>query len=125
MCKHVLNAQVAIRAPCCKRWYDCPECHAEANDHELKKSFEMVFACKKCKKVFRKDTREYEESDEYCPHCDNHYVVEAKTPQMAINIESAEGDHRMIRDERDPTKARRADNSIFGGGGVGTAFGDM
>jgi hypothetical protein len=30
-------------------------------------------------------------------------------------------DHRMIRDERDPTKARRADNSIFGGGSVGHA----
>jgi hypothetical protein len=28
----------------------------------------------------------------------------------------------MIRDERDPTKARRAENSIFGGGSVGTAF---
>lgn len=27
----------------------------------------MVFACKKCKKVFRKDITEYDESDEYCP----------------------------------------------------------
>ena len=30
--------------------------------------------CKKCKKAFRKDMTNYEESDEYCPHCDNHYV---------------------------------------------------
>lgn len=30
--------------------------------------------CKKCKKAFRKDMANYEESDEYCPHCDNHYV---------------------------------------------------
>ena len=30
--------------------------------------------CKKCKKAFRKDMTAYEESDEYCPHCDNHYV---------------------------------------------------
>jgi hypothetical protein len=27
-----------------------------------------------CKKAFRKDMREYEEADEYCPHCDNQYV---------------------------------------------------
>ena len=30
--------------------------------------------CKKCKKTFCKDMTAYEESDEYCPHCDNHYV---------------------------------------------------
>ena len=27
-----------------------------------------------CKKAFRKDMTTYEEADEYCPHCDNHYV---------------------------------------------------
>jgi uncharacterized CHY-type Zn-finger protein len=48
---------VAIRAPCCKRWFDCPECHKEVTDHELQKTDEMVFACKKCKKVFRKNMR--------------------------------------------------------------------
>lgn len=40
MCKHILNAQVSVRAPCCKMWFDCPECHAEywegkEGDHEL------------------------------------------------------------------------------------------
>lgn len=49
----------------------------------------------------------YEESDEYCPHCDNHYVrlarslsraspqydvhrqvIEAKTPQAVIGVEA-------------------------------------
>ena len=34
----------------------------------------MTFMCKKCRKAFRKDMSNYEESDEYCPHCDNHYV---------------------------------------------------
>ncbi len=57
MCRHILNAQVSVRAACCLKWYDCPECHAEANDHALAKSYEMVLACKKCKKVFRKDAR--------------------------------------------------------------------
>lgn len=72
--KHILNAQVSIRAPCCKQWFDCAECHAETQDHQLNKTTEMAFICKKCKKAFRKDMANYEESDEYCPHCDNHYV---------------------------------------------------
>jgi uncharacterized CHY-type Zn-finger protein len=55
MCKHILNVQAAIRAPCCKKWFDCADCHNEASDHELKKTNELVFACKLCKKVFRKD----------------------------------------------------------------------
>jgi uncharacterized CHY-type Zn-finger protein len=67
MCKHVLNAQVAIRSPCCKKWFDCAECHQEKEDHPLLQSFEMVFVCKKCKKAFRKDAREFE--DRYAhPH---------------------------------------------------------
>jgi transposase-like protein len=52
----------------------CPECHAEASDHDLARTMEMTFLCKKCKKAFRKDMEVFEESDEYCPHCDNHFV---------------------------------------------------
>ena len=72
--KHILNAQVSIRSPCCRQWFDCAECHAETQDHPLAKTTEMAFMCKKCRKAFRKDMTAYEESDEYCPHCDNHYV---------------------------------------------------
>eukprot|EP00744_Colponema_vietnamica_P001374 GILI01002277.1.p3 GENE.GILI01002277.1~~GILI01002277.1.p3 ORF type:complete len:114 (-),score=15.03 GILI01002277.1:282-623(-) len=105
MCKHILNAQVSIRTPCCKQWYDCSECHSEAQDHELMKTMEMVFACKKCKKVFRKDMSVYDESDEYCPHCDNHYVIPAKTPenqgQLVLEIEAKEGhENDLIIDPR-------------------------
>ncbi|KAJ1744564.1 hypothetical protein LPJ77_006370 [Coemansia sp. RSA 2523] len=102
MCKHILNAQVSIRAPCCKKWFDCPECHAEATDHELRKTNEMIFLCKKCKKAFRKDVNDYEDEDEFCPHCDNHYVVEAKTPVAALGVEGddARMDSRMLKDER-------------------------
>ena len=88
MCRHILNAQVTIRAPCCREWFDCPDCHDEkygeefagAGGHELEKTLDMVMLCKKCKKAFRKDVNEFEEADEHCPHCDNHYMVEAKTP---------------------------------------------
>lgn len=66
----------------------------------------MAFLCKKCKKAFRKDMSVYEESDEYCPYCDNHYVrlssslppssrvlmvrrqiVDAKIPKARVQIE--------------------------------------
>ncbi|EFW98971.1 zinc finger protein [Grosmannia clavigera kw1407] len=102
MCKHVLNAQVSIRSPCCHKWFDCVECHREQEDHPLMQRFEMVFACKKCKKCFRKDAREFEDSDEYCPHCDNHYVLDAITPKAAITVEGGDVriDNRMIKDDR-------------------------
>ena len=32
-------------------------------------------------------------SDEYCPHCDNHFIIEAVEPQAALQIES--GDTRL------------------------------
>jgi hypothetical protein len=25
--------------------------------------------------------------DEYCPHCDNHFVLEAKTPKASLQVE--------------------------------------
>ena len=63
----------------------------------------MTFACKKCKKCFRKDVQEFEESDEYCPHCDNHFVLEAVTPQARLEVESEDirKDARMFKDERE------------------------
>lgn len=110
MCKHILNAQVSIRAPCCKQWFDCAECHEEMQDHRLKKTAEMAFICKKCKKAFRKDMSNYEESDEYCPHCDNHYVIEAKTPQAVVGVEGDDAriDSRMLKDERMRVDHRRS-----------------
>ncbi|KAF2764109.1 hypothetical protein EJ03DRAFT_332156 [Teratosphaeria nubilosa] len=103
MCKHVLNAQVSIRSPCCRQWFDCAECHAEKQpDHPLKQTLEMIFACKKCKKAFRKDMQEFEESDEYCPHCDNHFLIEVKEPKARLEVEGEDvrKDARMLKDDR-------------------------
>ena len=71
--------------------------------------FDLTFACKKCKKCFRKDAQEFEESDEYCPHCDNHFVLDAKTPKAALTVESEDvrKDSRMIKDDRVREKERR------------------
>ncbi|KAJ9196663.1 hypothetical protein DTO164E3_6193 [Paecilomyces variotii] len=127
MCKHILNAQVAIRSPCCRKWFDCAECHYEQESHPLMQSFDMTFACKKCKKCFRKDTSEFEDSqrdiwplqlvtnvnsDEYCPHCDNHFVIEAKTPTPALRVEGEDAriDSRFLKDDRVRGTAER---SIF------------
>lgn len=62
----------------------------------------MTFACKKCKKCFRKDTQEFDESDEYCPHCDNHFVIDAKTPKPALTIEGDDVrmNNKLLKDER-------------------------
>jgi uncharacterized CHY-type Zn-finger protein len=45
-----------------RKWFDCAECHQEQADHPLLQTFDMTFACKKCKKAFRKDAKEFEES---------------------------------------------------------------
>lgn len=81
----------------------------------------QTFACKKCKKCFRKDVETFEDwsesgdqsyhrggkltqmsSDEYCPHCDNHYVLEAVTPTPALQVEGEDArvDARMLKDGR-------------------------
>ena len=62
--------------------------------------------CKKCKKVFRKDMSDFEEADEFCPHCDNHYYIEAETPEMKgelrFEVEAKEGyEHKLMKDERE------------------------
>ena len=73
-------------------------------------TMEMVFLCKKCKKAFRKDVSEFEEADEYCPHCDNHYIIEAKTPEtegrLVVEVEQMKGhEHKMLKDEREKERA--------------------
>jgi DNA-directed RNA polymerase subunit RPC12/RpoP len=60
----------------------------------LRKAAEMVFACKKCKKTFRKDMSDYDDADEYCPHCDNHYVLEVEQKQRGSG--EPEYDGRVI-----------------------------
>jgi uncharacterized CHY-type Zn-finger protein len=96
-----------------KKWFDCAECHAEQEKHELLKRNEMIFACKKCKKCFRKDAEEFEEADEYCPHCDNHFVLEALTPKAAITVEGEDErmDNRMLKDDR--VKPKQQPRTMF------------
>merc|ERR1712227_722381 len=66
----------------------------------------MVFLCKKCKRCFRKNIEEFEEADEYYPHCDNHWMIEAKTPEMkgkfVIGFQMEKGhEHKMVKDDRE------------------------
>ena len=77
----------------------------------MERTTEMVFACKKCKKVFRKNIEEFEEADEYCPHCDNHFVIEAKTKEstgkFVIGFQMEKGhENKMIKDDREKERNR-------------------
>ena len=44
----------------------------------------------------------FEDADEYCPHCDNHFVLDALTPKPALQVEGEDArvDARMLKDER-------------------------
>ena len=52
------------------------------------------------------------DSDEYCPYCDNHFVIDAKTPKPTLNIEGEDAriDARMLKDDRIQGRQQR---SIF------------
>ena len=41
-------------------------------------------------------------SDEYCPHCDNHFVLDAVAPEAALRVEGEDVrvDARMLKDDR-------------------------
>lgn len=41
-------------------------------------------------------------SDEYCPHCDNHFVLDAVTPQASLQVEGddARMDNRCVTHNR-------------------------
>jgi len=120
MCKHILNVQVQIRANCCKKWFDCAECHKEQEDHELIKANEMTFGCKKCKKVFRKDMSRFEEADEYCPRCDNHYLIDAKTPETEGKfVVGFEGGEHLVRDDREKARHIQQNEEILQSGRFG------
>ena len=51
-------------------------------------------------------------SDEYCPHCDNHFVLDALTPKAALQIEGEDArvNSKMLKDDRLRTEQAR---SIF------------
>ena len=89
---------------------------------------ELVLACKKCKKVFRKDVSEFEEADEHCPRCDNHYMIEAKTPEtqgkLVIEFETEAGhDHKMFKDDREKERNRVIDADVDLGGDHASPWG--
>ncbi|GAB9468931.1 hypothetical protein Gpo141_00006227 [Globisporangium polare] len=69
MCKHIANVQFAFQAPCCRRWFDCSECHFELSDHRLAAAAELAMLCRTCETPFRKDLTALGSEDEACPHC--------------------------------------------------------
>lgn len=69
--------------------------HEEAEGHPLRKTTEMTFACKKCRKAFRKDLTDFDEADSFCPYCDNNFMIPAETPETKQLDAIAEGTHEI------------------------------
>mmetsp|Transcript_2895 Transcript_2895/g.8810 ORF Transcript_2895/g.8810 Transcript_2895/m.8810 type:complete len:145 (+) Transcript_2895:146-580(+) len=91
MCRHIPNAQVAVRSACCRMWIDCAECHDAVANHEMRTANEMVFSCKTCGQTFRKVMSEFTTEDEFCPHCRNHFVLNAELENESEPQVSASG----------------------------------
>ncbi len=61
--------------------------------------------------MFRKDVSEFEEADEYCPGCDNHYIIPAKTAETEGKlVVSLEGSDDMYVDAREKRKKHNIDD---------------
>ena len=43
---------------------------------------------------------QFEEPDEYCPHCDNHYVIEAVTPETIQEEKTARAKAMRLKREQ-------------------------
>lgn len=75
------------------------EGHEENEDHNLKKTFDITMICKKCRKAFRKDLSDFDETDQYCPNCDNEYVLPSVGVQKQIEQERALQQEQSLRDQ--------------------------
>lgn len=54
--------------------------------------------------------KDFEETDEYCPYCDNHYYIEAETPEqkggLTIQFDIKKGhEHKLMKDDREKDRA--------------------
>ncbi|CAN0101484.1 unnamed protein product, partial [Phaeothamnion confervicola] len=82
MCKHILNARVKIRSPCCNEFYECSECHDEAERHVQAPPADITtFSCNCCSGIFFVTLSTFDERDKRCPHCKILFVLPAETPE--------------------------------------------
>lgn len=63
----------------------------------------MAFVCKKCRKAFRRTVTDFieDEAAEYCPYCDNHFLLEAKLgkePTFTANTQSVSSAFKSATD---------------------------
>ncbi|PWW75393.1 hypothetical protein C7212DRAFT_202877, partial [Tuber magnatum] len=82
-----------------KKCYECTIRNGEWETYPLLQPSRVLFAFKKYKQCFSKDTRGWGEGDGYFPHCDNHFVIEAKAPWALVAVEGADV-RRTVKDER-------------------------
>ncbi len=84
MCKHILNSQVYFQSPCCKKWFECTECHDENCDHRYVFSSTLRFTCKNCRACFDRNFKHFSERDKSCSLCGARWVIPAITHESNL-----------------------------------------
>mmetsp|Transcript_4030 Transcript_4030/g.6245 ORF Transcript_4030/g.6245 Transcript_4030/m.6245 type:complete len:114 (-) Transcript_4030:60-401(-) len=85
MCRHVLNSQVYIQSPCCKKWFECSECHDEnVVTHSFKFAPKLRFVCKNCRSCFFRHFKHLSERDKQCPVCGNRWILPGVTQESKM-----------------------------------------
>ncbi|TYZ58939.1 hypothetical protein PybrP1_010794 [[Pythium] brassicae (nom. inval.)] len=96
MCRHIVNATFAFQAPCCRRWFDCSECHFEATDHRLEAAAELALLCRACERPFRKILSALDAEDDSCPHCSAALVVATIRERAASITEDSSSSAEVV-----------------------------
>jgi len=92
-----------MQAPCCGQWYECSECHDEANPaHKFQFKPVLKFTCKSCKKSFSRDFKLFTEMDKRCNFCDVVWVLPGITPESKIYEESLAAIDASLAAQVDP-----------------------
>jgi len=75
-CDHWYDSHdiVALKFPCCQRWFACFDCHKELTDHpsqrwQREQFDEKAIFCGHCQHLLTID--EYLTSNHQCPHCNS------------------------------------------------------
>mmetsp|Transcript_5479 Transcript_5479/g.5645 ORF Transcript_5479/g.5645 Transcript_5479/m.5645 type:complete len:132 (-) Transcript_5479:181-576(-) len=89
MCKHILNTQAYLQAPCCLKWVECSECHDEIESHPLQHSSKLRFCCKNCKTCFIREFSLFSEKDKLCNNCKVCWVIPGITPESRVLEETS------------------------------------
>ena len=80
--------KVVFQASCCQHWYECSECHDEANDHLFEFEKKLKLFCKTCNRTFECNLKLMSTKDKYCFSCGTCWCIPGKKTAVTHKAKS-------------------------------------